>query len=92
MSLRDTQTTRQTNGERPSNRQAGGKAEVKRWKVQKTDPVFGVREKLGTVKARNLVEAQILADLEFKTKLQKGQQLLVSPTGGGRRRPPRRKP
>lgn len=68
------------------------KVEPKKWDVRRTDPVFGVREKLGTVKAGHLVEAQILADLEFKARLEKGQQLLVSPAGGGRRRPPRRKP
>lgn len=57
------------------------------WKVQHTDPVFGIGKKLGSVKARCLVEAQILADLKFKAALQPGQLLLVSPAGGGRRRP-----
>jgi hypothetical protein len=66
-------------------------APIKKFDVRRTDPVFGVRERLGRVKARHLVEAQILADLAFKKLLKPGQLLLVSPAGGGRRRPPRRK-
>lgn len=85
VSLRDTHTTQQTNEESPNNRQAE-KLSPKSWKVQLTDPVFGVRQKLGSVKARCLVEAQILADLEFKAALKRGQKLLVSP-GRAPRRP-----